>query len=84
MVVRQVANFDRTQGLHVMENIIQSGTRFNAVFAHNDEMALGAMKALQDAGLTEVLVVGFDATDDARSAVSSGLMRATIAQNLKT
>ncbi|SEN39060.1 ribose-binding protein [Mesobacillus persicus] len=80
IVANQTANFDRAEGLNVMENIIQSGAEFNAVFAHNDEMALGAKEALAAAGMNDILVVGFDATDDAVAAVESGEMAATVAQ----
>ncbi len=79
VVARQVADFDRTKGLTVMENILQAQPEIDAVFAHNDEMALGALKAVQASG-REILVVGFDATDDAVKAVESGEMAATVAQ----
>ncbi len=80
IITKQSADFDRTKGLSVMENIIQSKGNIDAVFAQNDEMALGALKALQDANMNDVLVVGFDATDDAVSSVSKGEIAATIAQ----
>lgn len=80
IITKQSADFDRTKCLSVMENIIQSKGNIDAVFAQNDEMALGALKALQDANINDVLVVGFDATDDAVSSVSKGEMAATIAQ----
>lgn len=80
IVSKQSADFDRTKGLSVMENILQSKGDIDAVFAQNDEMALGAQKALEDQGLNDVLVVGFDATDDAVDAVKNGKMAATVAQ----
>lgn len=80
IIAKQIADFDRTQGLTVMENILQSKTDIDAVFAQNDEMALGAQKALEDMGLKDVLIVGFDATDDAVDAVKKGTMAATVAQ----
>ncbi|WP_101842064.1 ribose ABC transporter substrate-binding protein RbsB [Halobacillus sp. Marseille-P3879] len=81
MVAQQSADFDRSSGLNVMENILQSNSEIDAVFAHNDEMALGAVEALESNDLAEeVVVVGFDATDDAREAVSEGRMDATVAQ----
>ena len=80
VVSKQTADFDRTKGLSVMENILQGNKDIKAVFAQNDEMALGAQKALEDAGLNDVLVVGFDATDDAVASVKEGKMAATIAQ----
>jgi len=75
----QTANFDRAQGMSVMENILQGNGDIQAVFAANDEMALGALEAISGAG-KKVLVVGFDATDDAVEAVKAGRMGATIAQ----
>ncbi|MGL5346147.1 MAG: ribose ABC transporter substrate-binding protein RbsB [Peptostreptococcaceae bacterium] len=80
VVAKQSADFDRTKGLSVMENIIQSKGDIDAVFAQNDEMALGAQKALEDAKMNDVLVVGFDATDDAVASVQEGKMAATVAQ----
>ncbi|MFD1065637.1 ribose ABC transporter substrate-binding protein RbsB [Oceanobacillus locisalsi] len=81
VVANQSANFDRTEGLSVMENIIQGTEDIDAVFSHNDEMALGAIEALQAQNMLEdVTVVGFDATDDAVASVEEGVMDATIAQ----
>ena len=80
VVAKQAADFDRAKGLTVMENILQGNKDIQAVFAHNDEMALGALEALAAAGLKDVLVVGFDATDDAVKAVEDGRMGATVAQ----
>ena len=80
IIAKQIADFDRTQGLTVMENILQSKSDIDAVFAQNDEMALGAQKALEDMGMKDVLIVGFDATDDAVEAVKNGTMAATVAQ----
>ena len=79
VVVSQAADFDRQKGLTVMENIIQSTSNFDAVFSHNDEMALGAIKALKAAN-KKVIIVGFDGGDDAKAAVDSGDMTATVAQ----
>lgn len=81
VVAKQTADFDRTKGLSVMENIIQGTKDFVALFAHNDEMALGAIEALESQNMLEdVIVVGFDATEDAVKAVEDGRMAATIAQ----
>lgn len=77
VVASQAADFDRQKGLNVMENIMQATPQFDAVFAHNDEMALGAVKALKG---KKALVVGFDGNDDAKKAVESGEMAATVAQ----
>ena len=80
VVGRQPADFDRAKGLSVMENILQANKNVKGVFAHNDEMALGAVQALEAAGMKDVTVVGFDATDDAVNAVKAGKMSATVAQ----
>jgi ribose transport system substrate-binding protein len=80
LVAKQSADFDRTKGLSVMENIIQSKDKIDAIFAQNDEMALGAQKALEGANMKDVLVVGFDATADAVDAVKKGKLAATVAQ----
>jgi len=79
VVARQVADFDRAKGLAVMENILQAQPAVDAVFAHNDEMALGALKAIQGSG-RKIKVIGFDATDDAVAAVKAGTLAATVAQ----
>lgn len=79
VVASQAADFDRQKGLNVMENIIQATPAFDAVFAHNDEMALGAVKAIKAAN-KKAVIVGFDGNDDAKKAVESGEMAATVAQ----
>ena len=79
VVAKQTADFDRVKGLEVMENILQSQPEIDAVFAHNDEMALGALEAIKASG-RDIMVVGFDATDDAVAAVEAGEMAATVAQ----
>ena len=62
-----------------MSNLLQAHPNVKGVFAHNDEMALGALKAIQSAK-KDVKVIGFDATDDALKAVEDGTLAATIAQ----
>ena len=79
VVASQTANFDRAEGMAVMENMLQANGDIQAVFAANDEMALGALEAVSGAG-KNILVVGFDATDDAVAAIKAGRMGATIAQ----
>ncbi|MBE3590591.1 MAG: D-ribose ABC transporter substrate-binding protein [Firmicutes bacterium] len=79
VVAKQTANFDRSQGLSVMENILQANPDLNGVFAENDEMALGALQAIKNAGKA-VKVVGIDGTDDALKAIKAGDMVATVAQ----
>jgi len=79
VLASQPADFDRTKGLNVMENLLASKGAVQAVFAQNDEMALGALRAI-GATNKNVLVVGFDGTDDGIKAVKSGKLAATIAQ----
>jgi ribose transport system substrate-binding protein len=83
VVAKQPADFDRAKGMKAMENILQANPEINAVFAHNDEMALGALEAIQAAKLTGIMVVGFDATADAVKAVNEGKLAATVAQKPK-
>lgn len=79
LLASQPADFDRTKGLNVMENLLAANPDVQAVFAQNDEMALGALRAVQASG-KEVLIVGFDGTDDGIAAVNRGILGATIAQ----
>ncbi|WP_337225034.1 ribose ABC transporter substrate-binding protein RbsB [Proteus terrae] len=80
VLASQPADFDRTKGLNVMQNLLTAYPAVQAVFAQNDEMALGALRALQTAGRTDVLVIGFYGTDDGIKAVNRGMLGATIAQ----
>ena len=81
IVARQTANFNRAEGLTVFENILQAEPDIDGVFAHNDEMILGAIEAAEAAGRAdEIIFVGFDAIDDAVQAVCDGRLAATIAQ----
>ncbi|PTQ56293.1 MAG: Ribose ABC transport system, periplasmic ribose-binding protein RbsB [Candidatus Carbobacillus altaicus] len=80
VVAKQPADFDRAKGMSVMENILQAQSEIDAVFAHNDEMALGALEAIEAAGRKGIIVVGFDATPDAVQAVEEGRLAATVAQ----
>ena len=77
----QTANFDRAEGLTVMENMLQGNSDVKAVFAQNDEMALGAIEAIKGAGLSnQITVVSFDGTEGGIKAVEDGSLAATIAQ----
>jgi inositol transport system substrate-binding protein len=85
LIAHQTGEWDRAKSMDLMQNWIQSyGTKINAVFAQNDEMGLGALKALQDAGLKDkVIVVSIDAIADALQAVKKGTLDATVFQNAK-
>ena len=80
IVARQTANFNRAEGLTVFENILQAEDTIDGVFAHNDEMILGAIEAAEAAGAEDITFVGFDAVDDAVAAVEEGTLAATVAQ----
>lgn len=80
ILASQPADFDRSKGLNVMENLLTAQPEVQAVFAQNDEMALGALRAIQAAGKKDLVLVGFDGTDDGVKAVKGGKMAATIAQ----
>lgn len=83
LVDHQTASWDRAKAMALTENWIQAHKgRFSAVFAHNDEMAMGALLALERAGLKkEVYVIGIDAIAQALSAVKEGRLDATVFQD---
>jgi len=80
VVAQQPADFDRTKGLDVMSNLLQAHPDVQGVIAANDEMALGAIKALGSKAGTSVSVVGFDGTPDGLTAVKNGTLYASVAQ----
>lgn len=82
LVASQPANFDRAEGLTVMENLLQAQPDVKAVFCQNDEMALGASEAIKASG-KDIVIVGFDGNDDAVEAVKNGDLAATVAQKPK-
>lgn len=80
-VAQEVANWDRTQGYNKMQSIMQANPRIDAVISGNDEMALGAIAALKEAGrLDGIIVGGFDGSPDAVEAVKAGEMAYTVLQ----
>ena len=78
-----VADFDRAKGLNETTNLLQGHPGIKGIFAENDEMALGAIKALGARAGKDVMVVGFDGTPDGLKAIQDGTMVATIAQQPK-
>nr|WP_203618534.1 substrate-binding domain-containing protein [Streptomyces bauhiniae] len=80
VVAQQPADFDRTKGLDVMSNLLQAHPDVQGVIAANDEMALGAIKALGSKAGKSVAVVGFDGTPDGLTAVKGGTLYASVAQ----
>lgn len=76
----QSANFDRAKALNTAQNMIQGHKDVQAIFAQNDEMAMGAAQAAKAAGLENILIVGIDGQPDAHESIKKGAMSATIAQ----
>ncbi len=84
IVASQSGDFTRSGGQKVMEQLIQANPDINAVYAHNDEMAIGAIQALEDAGKTpgeDVTIVSVDGTRDALQAIIDGKLGATVESN---
>jgi inositol transport system substrate-binding protein len=83
LVDHQTASWDRAKAMALTENWIQAHKgKFSAIFAHNDEMAMGALLALERAGLKkDVYVIGIDAIAQALSAVKEGRLDATVFQD---
>lgn len=77
VVSKQSAKFNRTEGLNVTQNIIQAHPDIKAIFAQNDEMALGAVEAV---GNKDIKVIGFDGNEDAIKSVENNKLYATVAQ----
>ena len=85
VVAREVANFDRLEAREVMYGLLKKGTEFDAVFAHNDNMILGVIDALEEMKIQSPRVlIGFDAIREAVQAVKQGRLTATIAQKPET
>jgi len=80
IVAQRPADFDRAKGNSVFSDILTAQPDIAGVFAHNDEMVLGAIQAAQAAKRTGITFVGFDAIDDAAKAVKDGTLAATVAQ----
>ncbi|MBA0049690.1 D-ribose ABC transporter substrate-binding protein [Streptomyces sp. AJS327] len=80
VAAKQPADFLRDKGMDVTTNLLQSHPDIDGVFAENDEMALGAVKALRGRAGNDVKVIGFDGTPEAIKAVKKGSMSCTIAQ----
>jgi len=81
IVASQPANWERDQGFNVFQNMLQAHPDIDSVFACSDLMALGAIEAIAAAGKTgKIKVIGFDALDDAKTAIAAGTMEASVAQ----
>ena len=81
---RQTGNWQPDQGMNITQNWITAfGPQLNGILSNNDEMALGAIEALRQAGRTDVLVMGVDAVPDALAAVRAGTMAGTVLQDAR-
>jgi ribose transport system substrate-binding protein len=83
VVATAVADFDRAKALNETTNLLQGHPGLKGIFAENDEMALGAIKALGARAGKDVVVVGFDGTPDGLKAIQEGTLAATVAQQPK-
>jgi inositol transport system substrate-binding protein len=82
VVIEQTANWQRDQAMELMENWLQSGQKFDIVAAQNDNMAMGALMAIENAGLSnEIKVYGIDATTDAKAAIEEDRLMGTVFQD---
>jgi len=80
VVASQAADWDREKAYNATRAFLVAHPKLKAIFAANDEMGLGAAKALAEAKRRDIILVGYDATPDGRAAVNDGRMAATIAQ----
>ncbi len=81
ILASQSANWEREHGFSVTQDLLQAHPDLNVVFACNDMMALGAVEAIKAAGKSDqIIVVGFDAVEEARLAIADGSMLASVAQ----
>ncbi len=80
MVAQQTANWSQTEAYTVMETMLQANPDIQGVISGNDTMAMGAWAALEAAGRTDVIVVGFDGSNDVRDSIKAGGIKATVLQ----
>lgn len=80
MVAQETANWSQTEGFDVAETLLQQYPDVKGIIAGNDTMALGAQAAVEAAGKPEIIVVGFDGSDDAIISINQGALKATSLQ----
>lgn len=80
MVAQQSANWSQTEAYEKMETILQANPNIKGVISGNDTMAMGAWAALEAAGRTDVIVVGFDGSNDVRDSIMKDGIKATVLQ----
>jgi len=79
-VAKQSANWSQTEAFAKMETILQANPDIKGVISGNDTMAMGAIAALAAAGRKDVIVVGFDGSNDVRDSIIAGGIKATVLQ----
>jgi erythritol transport system substrate-binding protein len=80
MVARQTANWSQSEAFAKVQSVLQAHPEIKGVIAGNDTMAMGAVAALESGGRSDVVVVGFDGSNDARDAILAGRLKATVLQ----
>ncbi|MGG4341084.1 ABC transporter substrate-binding protein [Paenibacillus lautus] len=84
IVYSQTGDFTRAKGKEVMEAYLKKDKNIQVVYAHNDDMALGAVQAIEEAGLkpgSDIKIIGVDGVKGAFEAISQGKMNVTIECN---
>jgi len=82
LITQQTANWNRDEAMSITEDWLQRFPEINAIAAQNDEMAMGALQAVEAAGRTDIFVVGIDGIPDAMKAVKEGRLAATVLDNV--
>ncbi|GMU51931.1 MAG: transporter [Candidatus Xenobia bacterium] len=80
LAASQTANAEQEKAFNVTQNLLQTDPDVQGLFACNDVMALGALQACKAMRRGDILIVGFDASDDARAAIKAGTMAGSVAQ----
>ncbi|MCL7748491.1 sugar ABC transporter substrate-binding protein [Halalkalibacter alkaliphilus] len=84
VVAQNTGEWSRTEAMRLMENWLQSGRTIDAVVANSDEMAIGALLAIEAAGkLDDIIIAGIDATPDAMEYMNAGKLEITVFQDAK-
>ncbi|MDF3000272.1 MAG: periplasmic binding s and sugar binding domain of the LacI family protein [Bacillota bacterium] len=81
VLAQQPGDWQKDMGMTITENWITAYGDIDAIFANNDEMALGAVNALQEAGMTDTLVIGIDGTTGALQAIKEGTLAGSVFQD---
>jgi erythritol transport system substrate-binding protein len=80
MVARQTANWSQTEAYSVIESVLQANPKINGIICGNDTMALGSQAAIEAAGRSDIIVMGFDGNDDVLASMRQGKIKGTVMQ----